>query len=214
MTNKWPQSNKLFNLRNEKSCTNITRVFEFLGAKKKVFISFCVDNFHAIFALRQNCVYRNNLWSTHSQFFSDAHQNLSNFSFWCSITIARLDFVSWHALYGWCLSHGVRHILNARLKYACTVLSPLQVWQSINKVAKDFGALSTVSPSHDLKWSHPVVLPSLMSVLKHQNLSFDLPRQLHDFNLYRDSGLRWKSAMVHAVNHALKLNQNLLQLCW
>ena len=35
MTNKWPQSNKLFSLRNETSCTKITRGFPFLGCKKQ-----------------------------------------------------------------------------------------------------------------------------------------------------------------------------------
>ena len=35
MTNKWPQSNKLFSLRNQSSCTKITRGFPFLGCKKQ-----------------------------------------------------------------------------------------------------------------------------------------------------------------------------------
>ena len=58
----------------------------------------------------------------------------------------------------------------------------LQGWQS--KVAQDLGALSTVSPSHDMNFlSHVIVLGhqnlslrSLMSVFKHQNFSFVVPR--------------------------------------
>ena len=106
MRNTWPQSNKLFKLRNETSCTNIPHgfpFFDFLGWKKQsLHFSLCGQ---LLFIIRcKTKVYLPQiLWFTHPTFFKRS----SNFptQFWCSMTSAQLDFVLCPTLYGWCLSH-------------------------------------------------------------------------------------------------------------
>ena len=113
MANKWPQSNKLFKLRNELSCTNITRWFSFFGVQKiKSSFQFVWTTFVHYSLLKPKCSHLQQfVVYPPTTFFkrSSIHQT-SQAQFWCPMTTARLDFVLWRALYGWCLSHyGVRH---------------------------------------------------------------------------------------------------------
>ena len=108
MTNKWPQSNKLVKLRNETSCTNITRRFPFL-IDAKIKSPFCVDNFYALIALKTKKL--NNLCVSQTpQLFKKHSSNFANFSFdvqwqlldWvCFLThsrlLMRLKFGPWCA---------------------------------------------------------------------------------------------------------------------
>ena len=106
MRNKWPQSNKLFKLRNETLRTNITHGFPFLGSKKQsLHFSLCGQ---LLFIIRcKTKVYLpQSLWftGTHPTFFkrSSNFPTVLTLNDKCSTWFCFVTRVLWLMFKPWC----------------------------------------------------------------------------------------------------------------
>ena len=85
---------------------------------------------------------------------------------------AQWQMLLWPGFYGWCLSHGVRHDLNARVKYdfcftRLTDLKSHKISVHVQSMARTWRNFYRKPASHSLNFV---------------KFSFDLLQQLHDLN--------------------------------